>query len=276
MAKPKKRIDQLLVEKGLFASREQARRSIMAGLVYLDGKKIEKPGTAVDPEAPVEVKGSLHPYVSRGGMKLAKALEVFLIDVRGLVAIDVGASTGGFTDCLLQNGAAKVYAVDVGYGQLDWKLRNDPHVVVMERTNIRYLTRDALGELADLAVVDVSFISLTKFFRSLLELLTDQGQVVALIKPQFEVGKEQVGKKGVVRDPDVHHRLLLELLQELQECGAGLRNLDYSPILGPEGNIEYLAHFGKQDLIVDHTQLVERTLKAVAADCELNKWGWRG
>jgi len=276
MAKPKKRIDQLLVEKGLFASREQARRSIMAGLVYLDGKKIEKPGTAVDPEAPVEVKGSLHPYVSRGGMKLAKALEVFLIDVRGLVAIDVGASTGGFTDCLLQNGAAKVYAVDVGYGQLDWKLRNDPHVVVMELTNIRYLTRDALGELADLAVVDVSFISLTKFFRSLLELLTDQGQVVALIKPQFEVGKEQVGKKGVVRDPDVHHRLLLELLQELQECGAGLRNLDYSPILGPEGNIEYLAHFGKQDLIVDHTQLVERTLKAVAADCELNKWGWRG
>ena len=247
----------------------------MAGLVYVDGKKTEKPGTSVDLEALIEVRGSLHPYVSRGGLKLAKALDVFQIDVRGLIAIDVGASTGGFTDCLLQNGAAKVYAVDVGYGQLDWKLRNDPRVVVMERTNIRYLAKDALDELADLAVVDVSFISLTKFFGSLLRLLTDQGRVVALIKPQFEVGRELVGKKGVVRDPGVHQRLLLELVKELQECGAGLINLDYSPILGPEGNIEYLSYFGKLAPIIDHTQLVEETLKAVAADQELNKWGWR-
>ncbi|HHX01899.1 MAG TPA: TlyA family RNA methyltransferase [Firmicutes bacterium] len=276
MAKPKIRIDQLLVEKGLFPSREQARRSIMAGLVYIDNNKIEKPGTAVDPEAAVEVRGNLHPYVSRGGLKLAKALEVFEVDVQGLVAIDVGASTGGFTDCLLQNGAAKVYAVDVGYGQLDWKLRTDPRVVVMERTNIRYLTRADLDPLVDLAVVDVAFISITKFFDGLLQLLTDGGQVIALVKPQFEVGRELVGKKGVVRDPNVHRELLLTLLHQLQACGAGLRNLDYSPILGPQGNIEYLAHFGKQDPVIDHTQLVEQTIQAVANDRELNKWGWQG
>lgn len=181
----------------------------MAGLVYADNKKIEKPGTAVDSRVNIEIKGSLHPYVSRGGLKLAKALEVFHVDVQGVIAIDVGASTGGFTDCLLQNGAAKVYAVDVGYGQLDWKLRNDPRVVVMERTNIRYLTKDKLDQLADLAVVDVAFISLTKFFAGLLDLLTDAGQIIALIKPQFEVGRELVGKKGVVRDPGVHRQLLL-------------------------------------------------------------------
>ncbi|MDI9419797.1 MAG: TlyA family RNA methyltransferase [Firmicutes bacterium] len=276
MGYQKKRIDQLLVEKGLFPSREQARRSIMAGLVYADNKKIEKPGTAVDSRVNIEIKGSLHPYVSRGGLKLAKALEVFHVDVQGVIAIDVGASTGGFTDCLLQNGAAKVYAVDVGYGQLDWKLRNDPRVVVMERTNIRYLTKDKLDQLADLAVVDVAFISLTKFFAGLLDLLTDAGQIIALIKPQFEVGRELVGKKGVVRDPGVHRQLLLELLGQLQEFGAGLMNIDYSPILGPQGNIEYLAYFGKQASVIDHAQLVEQTLRAVAKDSELNKWGWQG
>ena len=185
MGKSKKRIDQLLVERGLFTSREQARRSIMAGLVYVNQQRVDKPGTNVDLEATVEIKGELHPYVSRGGLKLAKALTAFQIDVTGLTAIDVGASTGGFTDCLLQHGAKKVYAVDVGYGQLDWKLRNDPRVVVMERTNIRYVTTADIGELADIATIDVAFISLTKFFASLLQLLTDEGQVVALIKPQF-------------------------------------------------------------------------------------------
>ena len=209
----------------------------MAGLVYADNKKIEKPGTAVDSRVNIEIKGSLHPYVSRGGLKLAKALEVFHVDVQGVIAIDVGASTGGFTDCLLQNGAAKVYAVDVGYGQLDWKLRNDPRVVVMERTNIRYLTKDKLDQLADLAVVDVAFISLTKFFAGLLDLLTDAGQIIALIKPQFEVGRELVGKKGVVRDPGVHRQLLLELLGQLQEFGAAM-NIDYFPIR-PQGNIDF-------------------------------------
>ncbi|MFB5066273.1 MAG: TlyA family RNA methyltransferase [Candidatus Wallacebacter cryptica] len=269
MAKQKKRIDLLLVEKGLFASREQARRSIMAGLVFVDQNRITKPGTAVDIDAEIEVKGAMHPFVSRGGLKLAKALEVFNVDVSGLTAIDVGASTGGFTDCLLQNGAAKVFAVDVGYGQLDWKLRNDPRVIVMERTNIRYVKPEDIGEDLDLAVIDVAFISLTKFFTNLLDLLKEDGEIIALIKPQFEVGRELVGRKGVVRDFNIHQELLLNLTRELQEAGAGLVNLDYSPIRGPEGNIEYLAYFSKCSPIIDSSDLVLKTLAAVQSDPNL-------
>ena len=268
MARQKKRIDLLLVERGLFETREQARRSIMAGLVFIDQERITKPGTAVDLDAVIEVKGELHPFVSRGGLNWQKPLR-FNVDVTGLTAIDVGASTGGFTDCLLQNGAAKVYAVDVGYGQLDWKLRNDPRVIVMERTNIRYVMPDDIGELLDLAVVDVAFISLTKFFANLLALLKAEGEIITLIKPQFEVGRELVGKKGVVRDFNIHRELLVDLIEELQQSGAGLVNLDYSPIRGPKGNVEYLAYFSKCRPAVDCADLVNRTVDAAQDDPNL-------
>lgn len=262
MAKQKTRIDRLLVEKGFFASREQAKRSIMAGLVFVDDQRIDKPGTIVDAMLPIRIKGDPCPYVSRGGLKLAKALAVFDVNVQDLTAIDVGASTGGFTDCLLQNGAAKVYAVDVGYGQLDWRLRNDPRVVVMERTNIRYLAGEQLQELVQLAVIDVAFISLTKFFANLLQLLCSDGQIIALVKPQFEAGREFVGKKGVVRDLNVHCTLLLRLLSQLQEFGAGLVALDYSPIRGPAGNVEYLAYFRKDRIRIDVNELVCQTVES--------------
>ncbi len=239
------RLDQLLAKRNLAESREKAKAAIMAGLVYVDGQKVTKPGTSVSEDAQIEVKGPAIPYVSRGGLKLEKALEVFEIDPTGLTAVDVGASTGGFTDCLLQRGAVRVYAIDVGYGQLDWKLRQDPRVVVMERTNIRHVDPNSFPEKVDLAVIDVSFISLTKIFHVVLSLLKDTGQVVALIKPQFEAGREHVGKKGVVRDPAVHVEVLERLSQDLQSEGAGLVKLDFSPITGPEGNIEYLAYFKK-------------------------------
>ncbi len=240
----KQRVDQVLVDQGLFPSREQAKRAVMAGIVFIGDKRIDKPGTGIDPRSELYVKGQSLAYVSRGGLKLAKALDKFDLDVSGQVVMDVGASTGGFTDCLLQNGATKVYAIDVGYGQLHWTLRQDPRVVVMERTNVRYLATGDLPELPNMATIDVAFISLTKFFHSLLNLLTNDGQIVALIKPQFEAGREFVGKKGVVRDPDVHIRVINHLMQVLQD-GVGLVGLTYSPIKGPEGNIEYLAHFHK-------------------------------
>ncbi len=256
------RLDQLLVMSSLAESREKAKAAIMAGIVYVNGQKATKAGMQVDQDAEIEVRGKALPYVSRGGLKLEKALEVFGVDPSGWVAVDVGASTGGFTDCLLQNGARRVYAVDVGYGQLDWKLRGDPRVVVMERTNIRHVDPASFPEKADLAVIDVSFISLVKIFGVVLSLLKDDGQVIALIKPQFEAGKEHVGKRGVVRDPAVHRQVLLNLSAELQECGAGLIALDFSPVTGPEGNIEYLAHFRKgypaQSLAEECTGVVER------------------
>lgn len=269
MAKEKQRLDLLLVNQGFFQTREQARRSIMAGLVYVDDKRIDKPGTSFNPQVSINIKGKIHPYVSRGGLKLAKALEVFEINVEGKVAIDVGASTGGFTDCLLQNRAKKVYAIDVGYGQLDWKLRSDPRVVVMERTNIRYVTQEDLPEQVQIATIDVSFISLTKFFENLLRLLADDGQVIALIKPQFEAGRELVGKKGVVRDFSVHLEVLNRLAKELQDCGAGLLNLDFSPIRGPEGNIEYLAYFGKNQPIIDASSLIKQVVELAKTDSQL-------
>ena len=237
----KQRLDQLVFEKGLTDSRERARTSIMAGLVFVNGKKETKPGSFVDPDAEVELRGERLRYVSRGGLKLEKALKVFPIDVKGAVCVDCGASTGGFTDVLLQNGAEKVYAIDVGYGQLAWSLRQDPRVVCMERTNIRYVTPVDIGQQADIAVADLSFISLRLILGPVRELLKPDGQLVCLVKPQFEAGKEKVGKKGVVRDPAVHREVLENFLTFSREAGFGLRGLDYSPIRGPEGNIEYLA-----------------------------------
>lgn len=237
-----KRLDQRLFELGLAESREKAKATIMSGLVYVNGQKSDKPGTPVSDEAKIEVRGNACPYVSRGGFKLAKALEVFPIDPAGKVCIDCGASTGGFTDVLLKNGAARVYAVDVGYGQLAWSLRQDKRVVVMERTNARSLTPDMFPESMDIGVMDLSFISIRLILPALHALLKPGGEVVCLIKPQFEAGKADVGKKGVVRDRAVHERVLREMTEFFPTAGYTLCGLDYSPIRGPEGNIEYLAY----------------------------------
>lgn len=237
------RLDVLLVERGLCASREQARASVLAGLVTVDGKRVDKPGTRVAVTAEIALHGSPWPYVSRGGVKLARALEVFGIDLTGKVVLDVGAATGGFTDCALKHGAAKVYAVDVGYGQLAWRLRQDPRVVVLERTNIRYLDPASLGERVDVATVDVSFISLLKVLPALRELLKPGGEVITLVKPQFEAGREKVGKKGVVRSAATHREVLQRVVQGAIDLGFAFRGLTYSPLRGPEGNIEFLAWF---------------------------------
>ena len=237
-----KRLDQRLFELGLAESREKAKATIMSGIVYVNGQKSDKPGTQVSDDAEIVVRGNACPYVSRGGFKLAKALEVFPVKPAGKVCIDCGASTGGFTDVLLKNGAAKVYAVDVGYGQLAWQLRQDSRVVVMERTNARALTPDMFPESMDLGVMDVSFISIRLILPALHGLLKPGGEVVCLIKPQFEAGKADVGKKGVVRDKAVHERVLREMCEFFPTAGYTLLGLDYSPIRGPEGNIEYLAY----------------------------------
>ena len=239
------RLDQLVFDKGLAESRERAKAYIMAGSVYVNGQKETKPGTSVAEDAAVEMRGETLPYVSRGGWKLEKALRVFPIDVKDAVCIDCGASTGGFTDVLLQSGAAKVYAVDVGYGQLAWSLRTDPRVVCMERTNIRYVTHEQIPEEMDVAVADLSFISHRLILGAVGALLKPEGEMVCLVKPQFEAGKDKVGKKGVVRDPAVHAEVLGEFLRYAPECGFGVRGLDFSPIRGPEGNIEYLAWLKK-------------------------------
>ena len=237
-----KRLDQRLFELGLAESREKAKATIMSGIIYVNGQKSDKPGTQVSDDAEIVVRGNACPYVSRGGFKLAKALEVFPVEPAGKVCIDCGASTGGFTDVLLKNGAAKVYAVDVGYGQLAWQLRQDSRVVVMERTNARALTPDMFPESMDLGVMDVSFISIRLILPALHGLLKPGGEVVCLIKPQFEAGKADVGKKGVVRDKAVHERVLREMCEFFPTAGYTLMGLDYSPIRGPEGNIEYLAY----------------------------------
>ena len=239
------RLDQLVFDLGLTESRERAKTTIMSGLVYVNGQKADKPGMQVAPDAAVEVRGNALPYVSRGGFKLEKALEVFPIDPNGMICIDCGASTGGFTDVLLQNGAAKVYAVDVGYGQLAWSLRNDPRVVSMERTNVRYITKDQIQDPLDLAVMDVSFISIELLLPAIYPLLKENADVVCLIKPQFEAGREEVGKKGVVRDSAVHQRVIERILAFVPQIGYSPVGLDYSPIRGPEGNIEYLCHLRK-------------------------------
>ena len=244
--KQKERLDIYLTEQGLAESRSKAQALIMAGLVYVDGQKADKPGFSVGADQSVEVRGAACPYVSRGGLKLEKALRDFGVDVHGFVCSDSGASTGGFTDCLLQQGAVKVFAIDVGYGQLAWKIRNDPRVVCMERTNIRNVTPETLGEPLDLSVVDVSFISLKLVLPVIFQLLKPEGQVLCLIKPQFEAGKEKVGKKGVVRDPAVHREVLESFLQTAKEIGFTVKNLTFSPVKGPEGNIEFLGHLSKQ------------------------------
>lgn len=244
--KHKERLDVLLVSLGLAESRAKAQATIMAGEVYVNGQKADKSGMEVDITSNIEVRGSACPYVSRGGLKLEKALKNFGVDPTGYVCSDSGASTGGFTDCLLQQGASKVFAIDVGYGQLAWKIRNDPRVVVMERTNIRYVTPEDLGEMLDLSVIDVSFISLGLVLPVVKTLLKTTGQVLCLIKPQFEAGKDKVGKKGVVRDPAVHEEVLQNFISLAKSLDFTIRNLTFSPVKGPEGNIEFLAHLSMQ------------------------------
>ena len=243
----KQRLDVLLVEKGLCESREKAKALIMAGQVYVDGQKCDKAGENIDASKTPEIRGEVLKYVSRGGLKLEKALSIFPIDLNEKICMDIGASTGGFTDCMLQNGAKKVFAVDVGYGQFSWKLRNDTRVVNMERTNIRYVTPENIGVPLDFASIDVSFISLKLVLPVLYTLLSPSGEAVALIKPQFEAGRGQVGKKGVVRDIKVHYSVLENVLAFAITSGFSVCGLSYSPIKGPEGNIEYLAYLKKND-----------------------------
>ena len=242
----KERLDVLLVSGGYAESREKAKAIIMSGQVFIDGQREDKAGSMFDPEKiHIEVKGNVLKYVSRGGLKLEKAMEQFDLSLQDKVCMDIGASTGGFTDCMLQNGAVKVFSVDVGHGQLAWKLRNDPRVVCMEKTNFRYVTMEQIGEPLDFASCDVSFISLTKILIPARNLLKDNGQMVCLIKPQFEAGKDKVGKKGVVREPEIHIEVVEKILDFADMIGFDILHLDFSPIKGPEGNIEYLVHLQK-------------------------------
>ena len=246
--KVKKRLDVLLTEQGYADSRSKAQAIIMSGMVYVDGQKADKPGISYEESVSIEVRGAVCPYVSRGGLKLEKALRDFGVKPEGFVCSDSGASTGGFTDCLLQQGAKKVFAIDVGYGQLDWKIRSDERVVVMERTNIRYVTPEQLGEPLDLSVIDVSFIGLEIVLPTIKNLLKPTGQVLCLIKPQFEAGKENVGKKGVVRDAKIHQMVLDNFVALVDGLGFKILGLTFSPVKGPEGNIEFLGHLTLDDV----------------------------
>lgn len=241
----KERLDVLLVNKGLATSREKAKAIIMSGNVYVDGQKEDKAGQSFPDTSVIEVRGTTLKYVSRGGLKLEKAMQNFDVSLEGKICMDVGSSTGGFTDCMLQNGAVKVYAVDVGHGQLDWKLRNDERVVCMEKTNIRYVTPDDVADRIQFSSIDVSFISLTKVLAPVRNLLDYDGQIVCLIKPQFEAGREKVGKHGVVRDKDVHIEVINKVIDYASSIGFEILNLEFSPVKGPEGNIEYLLHLHK-------------------------------
>lgn len=246
----KERLDVLLVKKGLAPSREKAKAIIMTGSVFVDGQREDKAGTAFEEEkVHIEVRGEAPKYVSRGGLKLEKAMQEFPIDLTDAVCMDIGASTGGFTDCMLQNGAAKVYSVDVGHGQLAWKLRNDERVVCMEKTNFRYMQPEDIEDRLDFASVDVSFISLTKILIPARNLLKDNAKMVCLIKPQFEAGKEKVGKKGVVREPEIHEEVIRKIITYADMIGFEVKGLSYSPIKGPEGNIEYLVFLEKREKI---------------------------
>ena len=243
----KERLDVILVNQGYAASREKAKAIIMSGNVYVDGQREDKAGTAFDgSRIRLEVRGSTLKYVSRGGLKLEKAMEKWQLQLEGLVCMDIGASTGGFTDCMLQNGAARVYSVDVGHGQLDWRLRNDARVICMEQTNFRYMVREDIPEELDFASVDVSFISLTKILIPARNLLKTGGQIVCLIKPQFEAGRGKVGKNGVVREPETHREVIAKIVDYADSIGFAVSHLEYSPIRGPEGNIEYLLHLRKE------------------------------
>ena len=263
-------MDVLLVQKGLAPSREKAKTMIMEGNVFVDNQREDKAGTFFDPSVNIEIHGNTLRYVSRGGLKLEKAMAQFGITLDDKVCMDIGASTGGFTDCMLQNGAKKVYAVDVGYGQFAWKLRQDPRVVCMEKTNIRYVTPEDIGDALNFASVDVSFISLTKVLGPAKELLKDGGQMVCLIKPQFEAGKDKVGKKGVVRDPAVHKEVIERVILFAKSIGFGILHLDYSPIKGPEGNIEYLVHIVK-DAEAESQEVIDVEAVVAAAHGELDK-----
>lgn len=260
----KERLDVLLVSRGLAESREKAKAIIMSGNVYVDGQKEDKAGSNFPAEAVIEVRGNTLKYVSRGGLKLEKAMENFDVTLAGKICMDVGSSTGGFTDCMLQNGAVKVYAVDVGHGQLAWKLRNDERVVCMEKTNIRYVTPEDVADKINFSSIDVSFISLTKVLGPVKELLSDDGQIVCLIKPQFEAGREKVGKHGVVRDSAVHLEVIEKVIDFAISIGFEVLNLEFSPVKGPEGNIEYLLHLQKHtegsytDVPFEAAQVVEK------------------
>ncbi|MDO5424455.1 MAG: TlyA family RNA methyltransferase [Eubacteriales bacterium] len=243
----KERLDVLMVKRALASSREKAKAVIMSGNVFVDGQREDKAGSMFPEDVEITVKGSTLKYVSRGGLKLEKAMSHFDLTLEGKVCMDVGSSTGGFTDCMLQNGAVKVYAIDVGHGQLDWKLRQDPRVVCMEKTNIRYVTPDQIAEKPAFSSIDVSFISLTKVLLPVRELLTEDGEVVCLIKPQFEAGREKVGKKGVVRDQAVHLEVIEKVIAYASGIWYEIKNLEFSPIKGPEGNIEYLLHLRKRE-----------------------------
>ena len=266
----KERLDVLLVRRNLAESREKAKAVIMAGNVFVDGQREDKAGSTFPEEVQIEVRGHALPYVSRGGLKLEKALACFDVDVADKVCTDVGSSTGGFTDCMLQNGAEKVYAVDVGHGQLAWKLRNDPRVVCMEKTNIRYVTPEDIGEPVDFSSIDVSFISLTKVLAPIRAYLKEDGEIVALIKPQFEAGREKVGKKGVVREKSTHVEVIQKVADYAMSVGFDLCELDFSPIRGPEGNIEYLIHLKKcadipgSSRLPDPTSVVDRAFDTLA------------
>ena len=242
----KERLDVLLVKRNLASSREKAKAIIMSGNVFVDGQREDKAGTSFSEEVQIEIRGHALPYVSRGGLKLEKAMKNFDVSMEGKVCTDVGSSTGGFTDCMLQNGAVKVFAIDVGHGQLDWKLRQDERVVCMEKTNIRYVTPEDIEEPVDFSSIDVSFISLTKVLLPVRNLLTESGEIVCLIKPQFEAGREKVGKKGVVRDPAVHQEVIEKVRDYAMSISMEPCHLSFSPIKGPEGNIEYLLHLKKR------------------------------
>ena len=267
----KERLDVLLVKRNLAESREKAKAIIMSGNVFVDGQREDKAGTTFAESVQIEVKGNKMPYVSRGGLKLEKAVANFDVTLQDKVCTDVGSSTGGFTDCMLQNGARKVFAIDVGTNQLAWKLRQDERVVCMEKTNIRYVTPEDLGESIDFSSIDVSFISLTKVLLPIRNYLKADGQIVALIKPQFEAGREKVGKKGVVREKSTHYEVIELVLSYATSIGFEVLNLDFSPIKGPEGNIEYLAHLQKvdeigtlSDVTIDWKQIVENAFETLA------------
>ncbi|MCR5837141.1 MAG: TlyA family RNA methyltransferase [Lachnospiraceae bacterium] len=264
----KERLDVLLVERGLAPSREKAKAIIMSGIVYVDNVKEDKAGSQFDVKSNIEVRGKTLKYVSRGGLKLEKAMEVFGVDVDGKICMDVGASTGGFTDCMLQNGAVKVYSIDVGHGQLAWKLVTDERVVCMDKTNIRYVTHEEVPDDIMFSSIDVSFISLTKVLLPVKNLLTKDGQVVCLIKPQFEAGREKVGKKGVVRDKNVHIEVIESVIEYAKSIGFGIIDLDFSPVKGPEGNIEYLLYLQNltEDMVFEEKSINVQSVVELSHD----------
>ena len=264
----KERLDTLLVRQGYYESREKAKRAIMAGIVFVNGQKSDKAGNMIDTEAEIFVKENICPYVSRGGLKLEKSIKMFNLDLTDDVCMDIGASTGGFTDCMLQNGAVRVYAVDVGYGQLDWKLRNDERVVNMEKCNVRYLDPETIAEPVDFISIDVSFISLKLIFPVAAQLLADDGHIVCLVKPQFEAGREQVGKKGIVRDRKVHEEVIENVIKYAADNGLYPHGLTFSPVTGAKGNIEYLLYLSKQDDISYNEAVIRETVDSSHRELE--------